>query len=607
MKGGAPVRPVVDSGAAACFDSGSICHDQPPHFPSRLHPPVFPMSTRFMLRSFGAVSALFVFSTFVWLSAGSKCAGEEPAGARQMWLYYPTNLLVDSNIDRLEPIFRRAAKAGFSHVLLEDSKFANLQGMPREYFRNVDRVKRIAREVHLELVPGVFPIGWSNAMLFHDPNLAAGLPVRDQLFVVHDGEARIVADPPVALPPGNLADIKHWSWKDPTVSSDEGGARFSDLNGRPGRIVQVVKVSPFRQYRISVRIKTKNFHGTPEIKVIGDRPLNYNGLHAKSTEDWKTHWTVFNSLDNHEVSIYFGTWDGGKGSLWFSDAHLEEVGLLNVLRRPGAPVTVRRDTGSGETSEGKRLVEGTDFQPIADPHLGNNPYPGEYDLYHQPPVIHTRLPDGTRLRVSYYHPMIIYDGSVMIALSEPKTMALLREEAKGVHAAFGAKAYFMDFDEIRLFNWDAASERRHLDAGPLLGDTLQACTKILRDVNPGGKIYVWSDMFDPKHNAVKQYYLVNGSLLGSWNGLDRDVVVANWNFEHRDASLKFFTERGNPLLIAGYYDAPLSNLRAWLDSAEKAPGASAVMYTTWANHYDDLEKFAAAVKAHPWWKGAAKE
>ena len=54
--------------------------------------------------------------------------------ARQMWLYYPTNLLVDANVDRLETIFRRAAKAGYSHVLIGDSKFSKLDRMPQRVF-----------------------------------------------------------------------------------------------------------------------------------------------------------------------------------------------------------------------------------------------------------------------------------------------------------------------------------------------------------------------------------------------------------------------------------------------------------------------------------------
>ena len=91
---------------------------------------------------------------------------------------------------------------------------------------------------------------------------------------------------------------------------------------------------------------------------------------------------------------------------------------------------------------------------------------------------------------------------------------------------------------------------------------VKACTKILHDVNPGGEVYVWSDMFDPYHNAVKDYFLVNGSLIGSWEGLDPSVRIADWNFGHRDESLKFFADRGHQIVIAGYYDAPLSDLRA---------------------------------------------
>jgi hypothetical protein len=259
---------------------------------------------------------------------------------------------------------------------------------------------------------------------------------------------------------------------------------------------------------------------------------------------------------------------------------------------------VRRDRDPADNT----LVEGRDFDRVADPHLGNNPWQGEYDVWHEPPTIRTKLADGTRLRISYYHPMIIGGGSVMIALSEPRTMELLRDHARRVHAAFGAKSYFMEHDEIRLFNWDAASERRHLDAGQLLAANVKACTQILRDLNPGGRIYVWSDMFDPQHNAVKDYYLVHGSLVGSWEGLNPTVGIANWNFGHRDESLKFFADRGHRQLIAGYYDNPLDDLTKWLDSAVKSGGVDAVMYTTWQDNYNDIERFAEIVKRHAWWK-----
>ena len=351
-----------------------------------------------------------------------------------------------------------------------------------------------------------------------------------------------------------------------------------------------------------MRIKTDDFHGQPEIKVLADdQALNYNDLGVKPTQDWTVHHTVFNSLDNHDkVNIYFGCWDGRSGSVWYADAKLEEVGLLNVVRRPGAPLAVRREQDPPE----KLLVEGRDFEPVADPKMGQVPYQGEFEVWHETPPIRTNLADGTRLRVSYYHPMIIYGGSVMIALSEPKTMELLRDSARRVNAAFGAKAYFMEHDEIRLFNWDKASMDRHLDAGVLLANNVRACTKILRDVAPDARLYIWSDMFDPTHNAVKNYYLVRGSLVGSWEGVDPSITIADWGYDKRDASLKFFAGRGHHLLIAAYYDAPLENTRKWLDSAVKVPGVDAVMYTTWQNNFSDIERFAETVKQHPWYKAA---
>src|SRR6185437_9761725 len=62
-----------------------------------------------------------------------------------LWFYYPMNLLPDQNIDKLEQLWRRAAQAGYNHVLLADSKFMRLQDMPKSYFRNCERVKRLPR------------------------------------------------------------------------------------------------------------------------------------------------------------------------------------------------------------------------------------------------------------------------------------------------------------------------------------------------------------------------------------------------------------------------------------------------------------------------------
>src|SRR3954470_17494975 len=130
----------------------------------------------------------------------------------QQWLYLQNNLLVDKNIDEMATLFARAAKAGYTHVLLADSKSSKLADMDARYFKNVDRVKKLAAENHLEIVPALFSVGYSNDLLWHDPNLIEGLPVRDALFVVKNGEGKLQPENPVALKGSDISDLKKWDW-----------------------------------------------------------------------------------------------------------------------------------------------------------------------------------------------------------------------------------------------------------------------------------------------------------------------------------------------------------------------------------------------------------
>lgn len=44
----------------------------------------------------------------------------------------------------------------------------------------------------------------------------------------------------------------------------------------------------------------------------------------------------------------------------------------------------------------------------------------------------------------------------------------------------------------------------------MLADNVRVCTQILREVNPGGDIYVWSNMFDPNHNFGPRIWRIGG-------------------------------------------------------------------------------------------------
>ena len=531
--------------------------------------------------------ALFIaFDLFAPARAGTS-------NLAQRWIYYSSNLLVDKNIDDLEGVFQRAAKAGYNGVALSDSKFGRLDEMDQHYFRNIERVKKIAAENKLQIVPAVFPIGYSEGLLAHDPNLAEGLPVHDSLFVVKNGVARAVAEPGVEFKGADFHNLSQWAFHDETVVPEHGAVRVVAPQARNARIMQRLKLHAFRQYHISVEVKTEEFSGTPEVKVLNQKgqALNYADLGVKHTQDWALCNLVFNSLENEEVNIYFGCWDGKTGTLWWRNPRIEETALVNLLRRDGAPLEVKLETG-------KILVEGKDFEKLFDPRMGTVPWKGGYEAWHEPPVIHSSLPEGTRLRVSFYHATTFNDGQVMICPSEPKTVQLLQDQARRMHALWGAKGYFMSHDEIRVLNWDKSCENRHMDAGGILSDNVKTCCKILREVNPGGDIYVWSDMFDPNHNAHANYYLVNGDLKGSWLGLDKEVIIVPWAIGKRVESLKWFAGLGNRMLIAGYYDAQPERIEQWLDASKQVNGVIGVMYTTWRHQYGDLEIFEKRVDGY---------
>ena len=497
---------------------------------------------------------------------------------KELWLYYPTNLLVDKNIDKLQDIWSRAAKAGYSHILLGDSKFSRLNLMDKHYFSNVERTKKIAADLNLQIVPGLFSVGYSNDLLSQDPNLAEGLPVKDVLFVVKNNIATLQPDLPIAFKP-------KFDFIDQGIQYDQANhtAVVAD-NKSVARLSQKIKLTPYRHYHISVQVKTDNYTAHPEIKAIAPDgvTLTWTNLHVKPTQDWTTEEITFNSLNHSDVTLYLGIWGSGKGKLQWKDWKIEEVGLLNVLRRPGAPLTVKQGD--------KVLDEGKDFDPIKDPKLGTVPFAGEYSVFHDYPSIKTHnLPDGTELRVSWFHPHIIYDGQVCCCLSEPKLNDILTDQAQRMRKLFGTQGYMMNHDEFRVLNQDDACLKTGKTPGQLLADNARFCARLL----DGATVYTWNDMFDPYHNAVKgPYYLVNGPFTDSWEGLDKSVIIMNWNFGTRDQSLKFFEGRGHRQIIAGYYDDKPEKVKDWLASAAKVQNVIGVMYTTWRNDYSQIEAFA---------------
>jgi hypothetical protein len=519
----------------------------------------------------GALAGAFLLAPVV--RAPGSCADSMPPA---LWLYCGAELVKDSEVPRLQALWKRAAAAGYTHVILTDPKFERLGEMNPGYFVNARRVKKLADSLGIELVPALFPIGRSSTLLALNQDLAEAVPVKDALLEVQGGVARVVADPPVAL-------AERPDYADPSVALADGHATIRDHSSR-SRISFRQRVAPFRCYHVSVEARTTGYSGSPMVTVYGidERALTFaRSFGLAPTQDWTRLDLVFDSLENDAVSVWMGAWKPGRGTLEWRGWSIEEVGPVNVVHRPGAPFTITD------------RVEGRDYEPVRDPLLGMVPWRGQYRAWHEAPVIRTALPEGTRLRASWYYAAVLFDHQVSICPCEPATLELLRDEAQRMRMLWGARGYLMMHDEIRVLGWDRSCRSRGATAGAILAAHARDCLQMLA----GSRVYVWGDMYDPFQNAVRDYYLVRGDLAGSWEGLDSSVVIVNWNAPRAAESLRFFADRGHHQVIAGYYDGAPQEVRKWIDAARGVPGVEGVMYTTWRDRFDDLEAFANEVRA----------
>jgi hypothetical protein len=313
--------------------------------------------------------------------------------------------------------------------------------------------------------------------------------------------------------------------------------------------------------------------------------INVQTFHAQPTQDWKRCDLVFNSLDNRDGLLYLGSWSGKDGKLWWDDLRLEEIGLVNVLRRPGCPVTVRGEDGT-------LWEEGRDYEPIIDPQL----HP--WRAFHDGPLIKltpaSAIQDGARLRVSYYHPLIVYEDRLTSCISEPRIFEDWRQEVKQADERFHPAAFLMSHDEMRVMNQCALCQSKGLTPGELLAWNVRQAADLIRRARPDAEIWVWNDMFDPMHNAVDHYYAVNGTLAGSWKGLAKDIGIVNWHGALEGRNCKFFADLGLRQILSGYYDGDQDGaaIAKWRDNTKTVPGIVGALYTTWEDKYDAMDAWA---------------
>lgn len=554
----------------------------------------------------GDLIRLLPILSILAMEAGQAAPPPEVYPDRLVWVF-GWNLNQEGDVEAVTQVLETAARHGCSGAMFAGPLDALCKAGP-DYLRRLEAVKNVCAAQQLELIPAVFSVGYGSSVLAHDRNLAEGLPVVDAPFVVEGGQGRFVPENAVGLVNGGFEEftghkLKGYrfhdepgevSWVDREVKrSGQASVRLENFTANPhghGRVMQELRVRPRRCYRVSLWVKTEDLEPVSgfQISVLaGPRTLAPRSFKLAPTGDWQKLMFLFNSASFESVRIYAGMWGGRSGKLWMDDWAIEEVGPQYVLHRPGTPVTVRSEDG------GVPFAEGKDYAPLGDVRLNwRNLERPDASLKILPG---SRIQEGQRLRVSWYHPMIIHESQITVCMGEPALYEMFDHEARLLAERLQPRRVMLNMDEIRMGGTCEACRGRNM-AG-LLGECITRQVEILRRHLPGVEVCIWSDMLDPHHNARGDYYLVEGDFSGAWQHIPKDLTIVVWGGPPREKSLRFFAERGFRTLVACYYDAEsLDTVKAWMETARPLPNVRGFMYTPWQKKYELLPAFGGLLR-----------
>lgn len=537
------------------------------------------------------------------------------SGTLKKWVYLETYLSRPAEVKKTIDLIDKIADQGYDGLIVSDSGLQSFRQLSAAYVASVDQVKQKAAARHIDLIPMSASIGRAGPILSRDLSLVESMKCENVRFVVKDGKLAL-NEPPIQVENGDFQLVGSNSLNGFSGHAEDGVELRQDLattlNGVPTISFEAkqdtptqkhgvffytdVHVSPWHQYQLSLwtRAEGKGGHIYVDAQTVGQKALS-TSPRWKPTTEWVKNSVVFNSQDNAEIKLHFGVQPPVGSKIWVSTLSIQDAGLLNVTRRATCPLVVR-----GE--DGVAYKEGPDYNPIYDPLAGKNKYAGNFDVFHTPPAptvpTTSQLTEGQTVYLDYYTAVVNFADQVSICLSEPASVALLKDNIDRLTELFQPKYIFFPNDEVRALGWDPACEKSGLSSGKILGNFLTTEVEYAKSKSPDITCITYSDMLDPYHNAGGDYYRLRGSGQGSVDGIPTDVVIANWNGRKSQESYNFFRKRGFRQILFGYYDnnGDILPLPKWIDKLGDTSDLYGVGYATWTGDYSQLGPYFEQIK-----------
>ena len=491
------------------------------------------------------------------------------------WVYVQDTLVEPDCVERISNIVWTAKAGGMNGVMLTCGlDFCRF--WPRERHERFARIKRVCDDAEMEIIPSIWTLGYGG-LSNYGLTFAEGFPVEDVPLVAKGTNA--------------VLDVSRaWSTN---LSATVGFQR----DGGYRRLIKKVKVKPHHHYRYSFEFRTKDLVGDKPFKVIEvDATLKtffereFIKVDYRPTQDWTPCSLTFSSGESDALYLYIGFMSGWKaGDFEVRNVTLAEIAPRQILRRPGTP-RVLRNAATGATYE-----EGRDYTlPKLYYRLSRQDMPD--CALALPPG--SRIKAGDRLVFSCYAPAVVNGEQVSTCLSEPALYEAMADSAARIEEKLHPAKWMLSMDEFRNGGTCAACRARGKPVGEMYAAAVTRAFNTIRKVHPGADVHIWSDMLDPNHNSVKEYYNCIGSFEDTWKGVPKEIIPCCWYNKKSHLSMPFFSQHGFRTMAAAYYDEkpPFEWSRKWCDVVRETDGARGIMYTTWRKAYVYLPAFCEMIK-----------
>jgi len=529
------------------------------------------------------------------------------AEARDMhrWLMYARSSCSDKELVEGKKFVDLAARHGLNGMLV-----GNVDDLFRQYHTardNVRALKLYGDQKGVKIIPSVWGTS-PGAMTYSTPSLHETIALKGMPFevqgakIVHKKSATPIRNPSLAEYDLERNVFAGWTAEHPGVGSFvdlEGGhdgkpaVRFEPALAkdkyRHSRFSQKVTLVPRRRYRFSGWFRGEDvdryFHpmrisaGADNGK---DAPMDWSSAGRnvpKGDVGWHQLSVSFTAGASGVVYLYAGSWDMTDGKFWLSDFSLEEIGITELSMRASAPRRLRNaDTGVA-------YVEGKDWSVAPRKH-------GEEVVLNLPKDSAIRPEDPL-----LFDCFIVAHGgpksNSSTCMSDPELYRWLEDSARTIAEVLEPEVWMLGIDEIMAGGTCELCKTSKKDLAHILGECTTKMRDIIRKVTPNAEIFVWSDMYDPYHNANRRLGACNGTFEGVCDLIPKDIGMMLWYGEKVNQSAPYFTERGHALMGSICCDGKdvARDVRTWKERLSPYPEVRGYMYTTWINEYSKIGTF----------------